>query len=197
MNACRGGLVAASIVVLLLGGGAQGQSQNLIRNGDFEKFAGDDPAGWETTNIPKFCTVVTPSPIVHSGKQAVKLEVKDCAGTKFPGMITQKNIPIKGKSFRMQFWYQLRSVGNDVGYISMDFKNAEGSTVRMCEERLTGSKTEFTQFSAIFPAPEGATHADLKVALLATSRDGTLHEGSFVLIDDISLVVAEVEKAAP
>jgi len=161
--------------------------RNIVKNGDFEKFSGDEPVGWETTNIPKFCTVVTPTTKCHGGKYAAKCEVKNCSGAMLPGMIQQKNIPIKGKTFQMHFYYLLKSANGDVGYISMEFKNAEGSTIRMCEERLTSSKADFAQFATQFSAPSEATHGDLKIALLATAKDGTVHEGSAVIIDDIVL----------
>jgi len=181
------GFVLLVIPLVLYG---QTGTKNLIRNGDFERFAGEDPAGWETTNIPKFCTVVSPSSRAHSGKLAVRCEVRDCSGTKFPGMITQKNIPIKGADYKMQCQYQLRVTGGDVGFISMEFKNVEGSTIRMCEEKLSENKPDYTLFTASFSAPGGATHAELRIALLATSKDGDLHEGSYILVDDVSLVEA-------
>ena len=172
---------------------AQGAG-NLMKNGDFERFAGDEPVGWETSNIPRMCTVVSASARAHGGKLAVKLEVKECFGSKVPGMITQKNIRVTGRDYKMAFFYLVKSVGGDVGYVSMDFKNAEGSTIRMCEQRLIDTKDAFVPLNVNFPAPEGATAGDLRIALLAGRSDGSLHEGSYLLIDDMVLAPT-MEKA--
>ena len=177
-----------TVVTLAQGGG------NLIRNADFERFAGDEPVGWETTNIPKMCTIVSPSARAHGGKVAVKLEVKECFGSKMPGMITQKNVRVSGGDYRMTFFFLMKSVGGDVGYISMDFKNAEGSTIRMCEQRLMDTKDAFVPLNVTFPAPDGSTSGDLRVALLAGKQEGSLHEGSYLILDDMVLAPTK-EKA--
>ena len=169
---------------------APGQGgKNLIRNGDFERFTGDEPAGWETTNIPKACVVVSATTTAHGGKTAAKLEVKDCFGSKIPGMVTQKSISISGgTTFTMRMWYVMKSVGGDVGYVSMEFKNKEGSTIRVCEERLLDSGGAFKPFTGPFQAPDGAASGELKIALLSAKDGGDLHAGSYVVTDDIVLM---------
>jgi len=180
-----------AVVSLAQGGG------NLIKNADFERFAGDEPVGWETTNIPKMCAVVSPSARAHAGKLAVKLEVKDCFGSKVPGMITQKNVRFAPGDYKMTFFFLMKSVGGDVGYISMDFKNAEGSTIRMCEQRLMDSKDAFVPLNVTFPAPEGTVSGDLRIALLAGKSEGSLHEGSYVLIDGMVLAPTTEKAESP
>jgi hypothetical protein len=183
---------AAGLSVLVIGLAipAAGQGgKNLIRNGDFERFAGDDPVGWETTNIPRACVVVSASTNAHGGKSAAKLEVKDCFGSKIPGMISQKGITIAGGgTYSMRMAYVVKSVGADVGYVSMEFRNSEGSTIRVCEERLADTGGAFKTFSSPFQAPDAATGAELKIALLSAKDGGDLHVGSFVIADDIVLV---------
>lgn len=192
----RFGIIVFLVPGMVASAWAQG-SRNLIRNGDFEKFSGDEPTGWETSNVPRICTVVSPSATAHGGKQAVKLEVKDCFGSKIPGMITQKNVPIGSGSYRMTFYYVMHSSGGDAGYVSMDFKNAEGSTIRMCEQRLPDSKDVFVMFKADFPAPEGATAGDLKVALLPPNNEGSLHLGTSLFVDDMILVPGAAAEEKP
>jgi len=185
----------ALLVALSAYPAAAQEGPNLIRNGGFEQFSGDDPVGWETTNIPGVCVVVSASDRKVAGKSAVQLTVKECFGSKFPGMITQGKIRVSGETMKLSFRYQLTRSGEDVGYIGMDFKNAEGSTIRMCEERLLRETTTFTSFEATFPVPADAATAELKVAILATGKDETLHAGTTVLVDEMRLVtVSEASK---
>lgn len=171
--------------------------QNLIKNGDFERFTGDEPVGWETTNIPNFCTVVTPSLKAASGKLAVQLEVKVCSGSKIPGMIIQKRIPIKPGEYEMQFKYLLASVGEDVGFISLEFQNAQGNSIRMCQENISESKVSYTVFKGKFPAPDEAVSAELKIAVIPSKSSGDLHDGTSILVDDMVLIALEPEKEKP
>ena len=185
----------ALLVALSAYPAAAQEGPNLIRNGGFEQFSGDDPVGWETTNIPGVCVVVSASDRKVAGKSAVQLTVKECFGSKFPGMITQGKIRVSGETMKLSFRYQLTRSGEDVGYIGMDFKNAEGSTIRMCEERLLRETTTFTSFEETFPVPADAATAELKVAILATGKDETLHAGTTVLVDEMRLVtVSEASK---
>jgi hypothetical protein len=186
------GIPILAFLVLLPSLDARSQEgTNRIRNGSFEQFAGDEPVGWETTNIPGVCVVVSRSPRRVAGKSAVELTVKDCFGSKFPGMITQGKIPVSGPMMQLSFSYQLNRIGEDVGYVGMDFRNAEGSTIRMCEERLLKESTTFTTFTAAFPVPADAVSAELKVAILATGKEEVLHVGTTLLIDDMRLVTAK------
>ena len=103
-----------AFLVLLPTFNAQTQEgTNRIRNGGFEQFTGDEPVGWETTNIPGVCVVVSRSPRRVAGKSAVELTVKDCFGSKFPGMITQGKIPVSGPMMELSFSYQLNRIGED------------------------------------------------------------------------------------
>ncbi|MGB2959103.1 MAG: hypothetical protein WBD30_09470 [Bacteroidota bacterium] len=192
-------LLSFSLLVFFLTSVAPGQSEkNLLKNGNFETFVGDDPSGWGTTNIPNLCVVVSRSTRRVAGDYSVKCEVKDCFGTKIPGMITQKKIPVSGETLELSFSFLMKSVGEDVGFVTMIFQNKEGSTIRMCEERLTTSSGEFAEFKKTFPVPDGAVAGELKIALLATSEDGSLHLGSSVLVDRMRLIVPSAkEQAAP
>jgi hypothetical protein len=165
-------------------------AHNLIRNGDFERWAGDDPVGWETTSIPKVCVVVSASRQAYEGRTAAQLVAKECFGSIMPGMITQKKVKIQPGEYQMKFWYKLEQVGGDVGYVTMEFRNREESTIRVCEERLTKSDGAWVAFAGTFPAPDGAASADLRVALLAGKDGGSLHAGTTLHID--GMVLTEV-----
>jgi len=77
---------------------AQTESANLIKNGDFEKFTGDEPVDWETSNIPGSLTVVSPDRLSHGGTKGVRCDVKDFFGTKIAGYVYQKNIRLTGRN---------------------------------------------------------------------------------------------------
>ena len=168
--------------------------KNFIRNGDFERFSGNEPSGWETTNLGKMLTVVSPVSKAHGGARAVKCEVKTSFGSPMPGMISQKNISVDGDNVQLSFYYILNSVGKDAGFLAVDFQNDEGSTVGMCQHYLTATASDFTLFRAVTKRPGNATHCEVRLTLMPEKDGGTLHDGSAIIVDDIELV-ALAEKA--
>jgi hypothetical protein len=168
--------------------------KNIIRNGDFEKFTGSEPTGWETTNIPNMLTAVSQSTKSHGGKSAVKCEVKDFYGTMMAGMLCLKDLKLSGVSMQLKGFYLLHSIGNDVGFLSVTFKNANNSTIGSVEEFLSKSTAEYTALTREVKIPDGTIRMDLHLTLLAGKGNRTLHEGSYVLIDDLEcLVTSETE----
>jgi hypothetical protein len=171
---------------------AQGSGgRNILKNGDFEKFSGDTPAGWESTNIPNMLTVVSRSGTSRSGKYSVKCEVKDFYGTKMGGMLCLKDLRVQGTLLTVKGYYSLRSVGKDVGFLSVSFKNDQGSALGSVEEFLSKSSREFVPITKTGPIPDDATALDVHLTLLAGSDSGTLHEGTYVLFDDMEILVSE------
>ena len=181
--------VAMLVLPLLLAFSPAGR--NLLKNGDFEKFKGSEPEGWETTNIPKALTVVSPSTKVHGGKTAVRCEVKDFFGSKMAGMVTQKEVDIAGKTLQMNGYYVLNSVGNDAGFVAFDFQNAEGNTVKLFEENLNQPTGEFKVFSFTVPVPSGAEHLCVRCTVLPGKGSEKLHQGSYILFDDLQLTALQ------
>jgi hypothetical protein len=196
MKPCYCTMVLCTIALFL---GFTMVGKNLVRNGDFEKFNGNEPIGWETTNLGKMLTVVSPSTKAHSGTYAVKCEVKASFGGTMPGMITQKKIPLNGETLQLSLYYLLNAVGKDVGFLTVDFQNDEGSTVGMCEHYLTASTSAYTLFKAATKRPEHASMCEFRMTLMSEKEGGKLHEGSSILIDDIELVSLTPlkEEAAP
>ncbi|MEW6510139.1 MAG: hypothetical protein AB1428_04195 [Bacteroidota bacterium] len=188
-NAVRG--IAAGVIVLLCGAAFSGI--NLLRNGDFERFTGDEPDGWTTTNIPKALTVVSPTTKAHSGKYAVKCEVKSFYGSQMAGMITQKNIRVSGTALELKGEYVLNSVGKDAGFITLELQSSEGSTVKICQEYLSPHGGEYAAFQVSGDIPPAAVKAEIRVTLLPAKESERLHEGSYLLLDDLVLsgIVAE------
>ena len=181
------------IIPLLLLLGMTSSQKNLLKNGNFESFTGSEPNGWSSSNIPKILTVVSPSTKCHSGKYAVMFEVKDFYGSKFAGMITQKNVEISGTALQLSGYYVLNSIGKDVGFISLELQNDEGSTVNVCQENLVNPTVGFTRFTVTGNIPRGAIRLEIKLTLLPGQGSGKCHEGSYILFDDLELVPVSVE----
>ncbi len=167
--------------------------QNLLRNGDFETFSGNEPAGWETTNIPKVLSVVSASSTAHGGKHAVRCEVKDFHGSKMPGMIRQKNIDLSGRTLRLTGFYQLRSVGKDIGFVSAEFISEEGSTIKICQNNFAETAGQYLPINIELEAPAEARHLDLRCTMLAAEGE-SLHEGTYLLLDDLKLTATVPEQ---
>ena len=184
--------IAALALVLLVFGSAQG-GKNIIRNGNFEKFTGGEPAGWETTNIPNMLTAVSQSTNYHSGKSAVRCEVKDFSGTKMAGMLCLKNLRLSGSLLQLKGFYLLHPVGNDVGFLSVTFKNTNNSTIGSVEEFLSKSTGGYVLVTREAKIPNGTTMMDLHLTILAGKGSNAPHEGSYVLIDDLEGIVTTEE----
>ncbi len=190
----RSYVIVLCLAILLAGFTPAGK--NLVRNGDFEKFTGNEPANWETTNLGKMLTVVSPVSRAHGGIRAVKCEVKTSFGSPMPGMISQKNIPVDGETIQLSFYYILTPVGKDTGFLAVDFQNEEGSTVGMCQHYLTGTSSDYTLFKAVTKRPANATHCEFRLTMMPEKDGGTLHDGSALIVDDIEMV-AIAEKGTP
>lgn len=181
----RGAMIIVSAMALALHAG----EGNLLKNGDFEKFSGNDPTGWISGNIPNVLTVVSPSSRSASGKTSVKCEVKDFYGTKMGGTLSQKDIAVNRGELHVKGFYLLKSVGKDAGYISVDVKTEENSTIGTCERYLAEATGEFVPFSFSTKLPDGAKRVDIMLTLMADKNSESLHEGSYVLFDGLELVV--------
>jgi hypothetical protein len=169
--------------------GVGGGGRNIIRNGDFEKWTGSQPSGWETTNIPNMLTAVSPSTRSHGGKFAVRCEIKDFYGTKMAGMLCLKGVNITGASLHVSGYYLLHSVGADIGFLSIAFMNANGSSIGSVEEFLTNATGEFVQLTREMRLPEGTAKMDLHLTVLAGKGSRGVHEGSYVLFDDVECIL--------
>ncbi len=180
------GLVA--LAVLVLPGVMTTYGQNLLKNGNFESFIGNDPKCWTTSNIPKVMVVVSPDTKCKGGTHSVRCEVKDFHGSKMAGMISQSGIPVSGTSLTLKGYYLLHSVGKDAGFISIELLDADGNTVKICHENLTSPAVIFTPFTMTGDIPRGAVKLDIKLTLLPDRNSDALHEGSYVLFDDLELV---------
>lgn len=173
---------------------AQKPSENLLKNGNFEKFTGDNPDGWDANNIPGTLTVVSASKISNSGMRAVKIEVKDFFGSVITGYVCQKNIETAGKDLQISGSYALQSFGKDEGVMIFGFQNATGSTIGSFEEYLADTKGKFTQFTKEIKAPAGAAMLHLRITILPDKTSEKAHTGSFLMCDDLKLTTVEAKE---
>ena len=173
---------------------AQKESQNLVKNGGFEKFTGDNPDNWDANNIPGTLTVVSASRISNSGMRAVKIEVKDFFGSVIAGYVCQKDIGTAGKDLQINCFFALQSVGKDQGVMVLCFQNAAGSTVGSEEEYLDDTKGKFVQFTKEIKAPAGAAMLQLRLTILPDKESERAHPGSYMLCDDLKLTTIEAKE---
>jgi hypothetical protein len=174
---------------------AQKDSENLLKNGNFEKFTGDNPDNWDANNIPGTLTVVSASRISNSGMKAVKIEVKDFFGSVIAGYVCQKNIETSGKDLQVSAFFALQSFGKDQGIMVLCFQNSSGSTLGSHEEYLDDTKGKYVQFAKEIKAPAGATMVQLRLTILPDKGSEKAHPGSFMLCDDLKLTpIAKMEK---
>jgi hypothetical protein len=173
---------------------AQKESENLLKNGNFEKFTGDNPDNWDVNNIPGTLTVVSASRISNSGMRAVKIEVKDFFGSVIAGYVCQKNIETAGKSLLIKGSCALQSFGKDQGVIVFCFQNAAGSTVGSDEEYLDDSKGKFVAFTKEIKAPAGSSMLQVRITILPDKSSEKSHPGSYLLCDDLRLTTIEIKE---
>jgi hypothetical protein len=170
--------------------------QNLLKNGSFEVFAGQEPASWATSNIPGMLTLAGPSKESHSGKGGIKLEVKVFYGTKLAGTASQDNIPTSARRVSLSGYYTLKSVGGDKAYVSVNLVNESGSTVCMGDLTLEPSSA-FKQFVLPLEARENGSVAKAKVGIAIMAGAGDqLHEGTTAVFDDLILKPVSDEQKA-
>jgi hypothetical protein len=167
---------------------SQKESANLIKNGDFEKFTGDNPDGWDTSNIPGTLTVVSASKVVKSGTHSVKCEVKDFYGSVIAGYVCQKNIETGGKDVRITANFLVHSVDKDLGVLVLCFQNSGGSTVGTVEEYINDSNSKWVDLNKEFKSPAGSSSVHIRLTLLAGKNADKVHPGSYMICDDVKLV---------
>ena len=176
---------------------AQKEPENLIKNGDFEKFTGDNPDFWDTSNIPGTLTVVSPSKQAHSGARAMKCEVKDFGGSIIAGYACQKNMPTGGKELRIAGSFLIRSVESDQGLIILCFQNSGGSTVGTVEEYLEDTKSKYVSFSKDIKPPPASASVHVRLTLFPSKGNEKAHVGSYMICDDLKLTALAPKQTPP
>lgn len=183
----------ALLLVLLLPQTVLAQ-ESLLKNGNFEKFTGDVPEGWDVNNIPGTLTVVSAAKTSYSGMKAVKLEVKDFYGSVITGYICQKNVETSGRDLQISGFFALQSVGKDQGVMIFCFQNAGGSTIGSVEEYIDDSKGKFVRFSKEIKAPPGAAVVHFRVTILPDKGNEKVHPGTTLICDELKLAAVTIKE---
>lgn len=174
---------------------SQKESGNLIKNGDFEKFTGDNPDGWDTSNIPGTLTVVSASKVCKSGTHSVKCEVKDFYGSVIAGYVCQKNIETEGRNIRINGNFLVHAVEKDLGLLVLCFQNSAGSTVGTVEEYIDDSNSKWIEFNKEFKPPAGSASVHVRLTIFPAKNVEKAHPGSYLICDDLKMVAfTPVEK---
>lgn len=166
---------------------AQKEPENLIKNGNFEKFTGDNPDNWGTSNIPGTLIVVSPSKTCYTGVRAIKCEVKDFFGSVVAGYIAQKNLQTNGKDLKLSGYFNVHSVSKDQGVVVLTFQNLNGSTVGSVEEYLEDTKSQFVLLEKEIKAPAGAMTVGISITILPGKESEKAHPGSNLICDDLKM----------
>lgn len=174
----------------------QKESANLIKNGDFERFTGDNPDGWETSNIPGTLIVVSASKLARSGAHAVKCEVKDFYGSMIAGFVCQKNIPNAGRDLRLSANFMVHAIGKDQAVIVICFQNAGGSTIGTFEEYIDDTNSKWAGFSREYKSPAGSAIVHVRLTVLPGKDNEKVHAGSYLLCDNLNLAAFTPEAPA-
>jgi hypothetical protein len=168
--------------------------ENLLKNGNFEKFTGDIPDSWDANNIPGTLTVVSAAKTSYSGMKSVKIEVKDFFGSVITGYVCQKNLETGGKDLQISGFFAIQSVGKDLGVMVFCFQNATGSTIGSQEEYLDDTKGKFVQFTKEIKAPPGAAFVHFRLTILPDKGSEKAHPGSFLMCDELKLAAVVVKE---
>lgn len=183
--------IALSVLLLLVGthvAVAQKEGENLLKNGDFEKFTGDAPDGWDNSNIPGTLTVVSASKTSHSGSRAVKCEVKEFFGSLVAGYVCQKNVQTGGRDLHFSGSFLVRSVEGDQAVLVVCFLNSTGSTVGTFEDAFDDTKSKFVDYEKDIKPPPATTVVHVRLTVLPGKGSEKMHPGSYVVADDLKLV---------
>jgi hypothetical protein len=194
MKTLSGVCVLLAVLLFLQSVAAQKSTQNLVSNGDFEKFTGDVPDQWDVNNIPGTLTVVSPAKTGASGGRAVRIEVKDFYGSIIAGYTCQKNIETRGKDLKLTGHFAVQAAGKDQGVIILCFQNASGSTIGTAEEYIDDTKGKFIDFAKEIKAPAGAAAVHLRLTILPSQGNEKAHAGSWLMCDDVGLAAIAIQE---
>jgi hypothetical protein len=120
--------------------------------------------------------------------------VKPFYGTQIAGMIMQKNIPLSGSSASFTGSYAMTAVGGDVGYVTMEMRNGEGSSVRVCQDYLPPTGGTWKTFTLGGSIPSEVVSAEIRLTILGGKGSESIHGGSWITFDDLALTGGDESK---
>lgn len=158
-----------------------------IPNPSFENWTGMDPDGWFTGNSiqTEFVTKVTTS---HAGTYAAQCNVIDVLGTPFSAPFAVggvgEGVPSTAPE-AIHGWYIMNSIGGDFGISTAGmFQNDTASGAGVANLTSTTVYKEFILNMYYFSGvPTGDS---LFFGFIFSNATGSLHVGSYLVLDDLS-----------
>jgi hypothetical protein len=171
-------------------------AQNFLKNPGFESWSNGLPLLWKTDTLSSKNSI-----IAYSGTSALKFSHSELFGYPFLGGVSQDSIPVTGNSFSLKGWYQFYPDSGD-GFnilVTINGKGGQlGNLVGAGAMEFTAKKTVYTAFQFGISMMTGATPETAFVSLytLPDTGSGTLHRGTYALLDDFILdnTITSVEK---
>ncbi len=183
--------VIAVVVVLCL---VPGVGTSQIPNAGFENWTGNTPDGWVTSNAPPLYTNVTQSTVAHSGASAVRGDA-----VLFYTTVIQPVIQVGpgGRGFGYNQrpgyftgYYQFSPVGGDRFGINVGLfmGGVSGTAVAFAAAALPTTVTSYTPFTVPFVYQDpGVPDTCIVQIQIIGPVGGSVHAGSYYLVDDIAL----------
>ena len=162
----------------------------VVPNGGFENWTAGAPDNWATSNAPPVIANVSRSTTAHSGSYSIRGDVVNYGGTAYPAIIQSgpegTGFAISQRYATVSGYYQLTSVSGDVFGVNCILYN--GSDAIASAPALLNAASSWTQFSVNFIyLGSGIPDNAILQFLTATTASGTLHVGSYFLLDDLNL----------
>lgn len=158
-----------------------------VPNGGFEQWAGGNPVGWFTDNVPGFVTPVTQSSTSHSGSSAARGEVVNFAGNPFPPVLGTE-FPVSQRYATISGWYQFLPQGGDQIEIAV-LMLLNGSPIGDAAEASYETASSYTSFDIpiTYFTSDTPDSCFVEVFITGDTLGSDPHLGSYFLADDFSL----------
>jgi hypothetical protein len=160
-----------------------------VPNGGFENWTAGAPDNWATSNAPPVIANVTRSSTAHSGSYSIRGDVVNLGGTAYPAIIQSgpegTGFAISQRYATVSGYYQLTSVSGDVFGVNCILYN--GADAIASAPALFNAASSWTQFSVNFAYLGSGTPDNAILQFLTATTSGTLHVGSYFLLDDLNL----------
>jgi len=158
-----------------------------IPNAGFEQWAGGNPVGWFTDNIPGFATPVTQSATSHSGSSAVRGQVVSFGGGPLPPVLGTE-FPVSQRYATISGWYQFLPQGGDQIELIV-FMLQNGSVIGEVGESTSDAASSYISFDIAinYFTSDTPDSCLVEVVISGDTLGNDPHVGSYFLVDDFSL----------
>jgi hypothetical protein len=189
--------ISAALVLLL------GLNQVLVAqipNAGFETWAGGNPTGWFTSNIPPIAVPITQSTTVHGGSSALQGAVVNFTGYGTWPAYAMGYFSYKQRPAALTGYYQFTSAQSDSLGIYVALYTAAGVPIAAGIFETSVNRSAYTQFTLPLQYISAATPDSAYIWIMTLpGQNDTLHVGTQFLADDLSFTgsATAVESATP